>query len=1224
VAPVTVFFRGRLPQMRGLCVLGMKLLFRMSHSLLGPRHLPTHAMCGMLSMVVVAAAAEEKRNYDLPRGEAASMLARFAEQSGRPVLFAMDKVRGTRTNVVVGEFYPAEALDRLLAGTELIATVDRATGDIVVIRRPPPAPSGGQGSAAPPAPPKTAEPKQTESPPVKNRNLLSFLTAWLAAGTAADAQTAPTPAKDEAVVLSPFNVTSDRDYGYVATNTLAGTRVNTPVKDVGAQISIFNKDFIKDVGATNLEELMGYAIGTQRDLTEESATAGVFNSNGLKSPVASFRVRGITGVGRARNYFAWPGGEIDFSTTDRVDFSRGPNSILFGLGSPAGIFNLATKQADLNRSFANFEVRTSNFLQRRASADINAASRDKRLAARFVPLFDHAPTWREHEYRERNGLYGAATFAATRKTTIRADFEKARINQTLLGRPWTALDGTSYWEDAGKPILAASAYTIATNPTTGITSAAPTNLVVIPQSGFMREWTRTATPASTYSFVFNPSTGYAANWAPMPIGYGPLFNGGQSAYVRTTNNQISSDPKYVLNRIPRTASLIGAELPATHEFTTASVYVEHRLLPSLVLEAAYNRTLVRRNNFDIGWNFTSLAADASGLLPDGRPNPNAGRYFLESQVTQFYSDEQVDSFRGMASYTLDLNRRNKWLGRYAIAGMAERRDAFTASGAARETIYDGAPLPGANVADLRNNVFRRAYVDPDNPATLQFPDFRATPIVNVLDTSRGIRVNAAMVPYNAVRRRQITETQMFVGQAYLLQNYLVGTFGRRKDKIRQTNFDTVLRTVGDFNNVPSAVLNPSLVDRFAGNTETKGLVLHPLKWLSLFYNQSSNFNIQGTSSRIFSANPVGSAMVRIAPNSDGRGKDYGVRLDGLWGDRAFLTLNRFENSGENIVGGGFPSTNGRFRNLIYAIYYQNPGALAGTGLVEAFDTALNSQSNTVTSGGTTYSRVSKGTEVELTANITKQWRVAVAYSRSKAVTSNVSPEIRNLIALYTPLFTRADLATLRYTDPNVNAPIGGGKLGAPAMAVPDTSPVPAAQQRDYFDSRGKSSVGIAGTTGIDTVGEAWQWFIDLQEEQNFIREGQRPSGEVPEQYSLRTNYTFRESLRGFSLGGGVRWQAGAVLGALATRPDANGVQQSIVPLASRPTIRGDAVFLTDLNVGYQRKIMHGRVAWEIQCNLSNVLNNRERIPTTIFGDGLVRYYRWNEPRRIVLNSSFGF
>ena len=84
------------------------------------------------------------------------------------------------------------------------------------------------------------------------------------------------------------------------------------------------------------------------------------------------------------------------------------------------------------------------------------------------------------------------------------------------------------------------------------------------------------------------------------------------------------------------------------------------------------------------------------------------------------------------------------------------------------------------------------------------------------------------------------------------------------------------------------------------------------------------------------------------------------------------------------------------------------------------------------------------------------------------------------------------------------------------------------------------------------------------------------------------------------------------------------MQRPIVPLASRPTIRGDAVFLTDLNVGYQRKIWHGRVAWEIQCNISNVLNNRDRITTNIYGWGLPSFYRWNEPRRIALNSSFGF
>jgi hypothetical protein len=126
----------------------MKLLFRMSYSPLASRRLPAHVLCDALSVVVVAAAAEQKRNHDLPRGEAATMLARFAEQSGRPILFAMDKVRGARTNAVVGEFSPAEALNRLLAGTELIARIDPATGEIVVKRRATVAPPRRSSSGA--------------------------------------------------------------------------------------------------------------------------------------------------------------------------------------------------------------------------------------------------------------------------------------------------------------------------------------------------------------------------------------------------------------------------------------------------------------------------------------------------------------------------------------------------------------------------------------------------------------------------------------------------------------------------------------------------------------------------------------------------------------------------------------------------------------------------------------------------------------------------------------------------------------------------------------------------------------------------------------------------------------------------------------------------------------------------------------------------------------------
>src|SRR5665213_755821 len=54
---------------------------------------------------------------------------------------------------------------------------------------------------------------------------------------------------DEAIVLSPFEVTARKDTGYQATETLAGTRIRTDLKDVASSIQVVTKEFMQDVGA---------------------------------------------------------------------------------------------------------------------------------------------------------------------------------------------------------------------------------------------------------------------------------------------------------------------------------------------------------------------------------------------------------------------------------------------------------------------------------------------------------------------------------------------------------------------------------------------------------------------------------------------------------------------------------------------------------------------------------------------------------------------------------------------------------------------------------------------------------------------------------------------------------------------------------------------------------------------------------------------------------------
>ena len=76
-----------------------------------------------------------------------------------------------------------------------------------------------------------------------NRKRLLALTA-AAACQGLFAQTAPAPApaeteaEEEVIQLTPFEINATQDRGYAATQTLAGTRIRTDLRDVGAAISV--------------------------------------------------------------------------------------------------------------------------------------------------------------------------------------------------------------------------------------------------------------------------------------------------------------------------------------------------------------------------------------------------------------------------------------------------------------------------------------------------------------------------------------------------------------------------------------------------------------------------------------------------------------------------------------------------------------------------------------------------------------------------------------------------------------------------------------------------------------------------------------------------------------------------------------------------------------------------------------------------------------------------
>src|SRR5262245_54844762 len=73
-----------------------------------------------------------RRAFDVPAQRAESALKLFSDQSGQGLIMNPKSVGDIRTNAVKGEFTPQEALEKLLAGTGLIATRDEKSAAYLV------------------------------------------------------------------------------------------------------------------------------------------------------------------------------------------------------------------------------------------------------------------------------------------------------------------------------------------------------------------------------------------------------------------------------------------------------------------------------------------------------------------------------------------------------------------------------------------------------------------------------------------------------------------------------------------------------------------------------------------------------------------------------------------------------------------------------------------------------------------------------------------------------------------------------------------------------------------------------------------------------------------------------------------------------------------------------------------------------------------------------------
>jgi hypothetical protein len=575
--------------------------------------------------------------------------------------------------------------------------------------------------------------------------------------TPADASNTPAPEapvaapsasteEEDLVELSIFVVSTEQDTGYQAQSTLAGSRLATPLEDLGAAISVYTKDFMTDIGATNAGDLLPYATGmeasgSQGNFSGTNSSIGetqVVGDGPRTDPQSGSRSRGLNAPSYTRNYFL-TNISLDGYNTTSVTVNRGPNAILFGVASPSGVVDNSLMLSNLNRNRAKVEFRIGDNGSARGVLDINQVVIPKKLAVRFAALDDREQYDQEPAYEDKSRLFGTATFKPSSSTILTANFEtgKTRANRPITVLPFNSIN--EYWLAAGRRTFDWTFYDDPVRNPLAASQNASNDLFKPPGVG----------RAQVFGAIAIPYDNLTPNGGPGPS-FRTSFNGTNS----TTNPPANTIRQQILHPILNrdlgndtfqfyetgniAESIVGAALfpggvkPAglkmqgftnydafpfnkqmidetsrqSDDFHTYNISLSQtgwkddrgadRLGVELVYNSEYFERYANNASFSQG-NGNHIRIDVNVTLPDGRPNPNVGRpyvYGASAAQLNFFESEK-ENIRATAFIRHNFSDTfsdglGGWLGHHTLTGLYEEYSTHDLTSSTRLRMFGAA------------------------------------------------------------------------------------------------------------------------------------------------------------------------------------------------------------------------------------------------------------------------------------------------------------------------------------------------------------------------------------------------------------------------------------------------------------------------------------------------------------------------------------------------------
>ncbi|MFT3966315.1 MAG: TonB-dependent siderophore receptor [Sphingobium sp.] len=240
------------------------------------------------------------QQFDIPAQSLASALMRFSRETRLELFYSAELAQGKTTQGVKGNFAPAEALSRLLAGTGLTFKYTNAT--TITLE---PAPQSADGAI--------------QLGPVRVEGEGGSGTAF---GTS-QPETAWGPVR-----------------GYVATRSATGSKTDAPLTEIPQTINVITADQIKAQGAQSVSEALRYTAGVRAEGYGAASPFDVYTQvHGFRSDLYLDGLRLPTG-----SVEGTASAVIEPWALERLEVLKGPASGIYGQAGPGGIINMVTKR----------------------------------------------------------------------------------------------------------------------------------------------------------------------------------------------------------------------------------------------------------------------------------------------------------------------------------------------------------------------------------------------------------------------------------------------------------------------------------------------------------------------------------------------------------------------------------------------------------------------------------------------------------------------------------------------------------------------------------------------------------------------------------------------------------------------------------------------------------------------------------------------------------------